>query len=122
MNKKMSERRLAENQVLFRQKNEQVASDLEALKKAAESEGRGSLVPDSDVPLHFYCECSNTDCRQRIILTTSQYKELHQNSSQFILVTGHEVPNIERVVFRNDKYEVVEKFQTPPPAPKRKIT
>lgn len=115
MKKTPSERRLAENEVMFRLNNEQVTQGLTALKQAAVSEGHDELARDVDLPLYFYCECSDEKCRKRILLKPSEYDELHQNNSQFVLVPGHEVPEIERVVFRSDTFIVVEKFITPPP-------
>lgn len=114
MNKKFSERRLVENQLVFRQANEQVPKDLDSIKAAAESEGRNSLVHKIDVPLHFYCECSDENCRKRIVMKSSQYKDLHQNNSQFVLVPGHDIPEIERIVQKSDDYIVVEKYRNPP--------
>lgn len=122
MDKKLSERRLAENQVIFRQTNEQVPKELQAVKSAAESEGRGALVGDIDTPLHFYCECSDENCRQRIVMKPSKYDELHQNSAQFILVPGHHIPQIERIMFEGDSYIVVQKYNTPPKAEKLNST
>lgn len=118
MSDEYSERRLVENEVVFRQRNEQITKDLEALQKAAESEGHDSIAQnakyDSGVPLHFYCECSDENCRQRIVLKPKEYSELHANSSQFIVIPGHHVPKIERVVLTTGNYEVVEKYITPP--------
>jgi hypothetical protein len=114
MSELLSERRLAENQVIFRQNNELVQKNLEKLRKTAIAEGRESLLPDIDMPLHFYCECSDENCRQRIILKPSEYNDLHQNSSQFILLPGHDIAEVERTVKATDKFIVVEKFKTPP--------
>lgn len=114
MLEELSERRMAENEVIFRQINEQVPQRLEALKTAAESDGNDSLVQDIDMPLQFYCECSDKNCRQRLTIRPSEYKELHQNRSQFVLVPNHEIPKIERVVFKDKNLQVVEKYETPP--------
>lgn len=114
MNENLSERRLVENQVVFRQANEQVPKELDSIKAAAESEGYSSLVHETDMPLHFYCECSDENCRKRIVMTPGEYKELHQNHSQFVLVPGHEVPEIEQVVRSGDNYIAVEKYKEPP--------
>lgn len=114
MTNSLSERRLAENQVIFRRKNENVTKNLKTLKEAVDSEGEASIVSDIDLPLHFYCECSDENCKRRIVLKPSEYNELHQNSSQFIVWPGHVVPKIERVVHSTDKLIVVEKMNTPP--------
>lgn len=112
-----SERRWAENEVVFRQANEKVSKELESLKQAAEAEGHASLVHNIernlDNPIHFYCECSDELCRQRIILKPSEYKNFHKNSSQFTVLPGHDVARIERVVAKTDSLMVVEKYLTP---------
>jgi hypothetical protein len=112
MSDDLSERRLAENELAFRKSNEKVTKELDQLKEAAEKDGHEQLAQGTDIPLQFYCECSNMGCRKRITFTPGKYKELHQNSNQFILVPGHEVAEVERVVFRGDSYIVVEKYKT----------
>ena len=114
MDEPVSERRFAENEVIFRQKNEKLTDELAMFKSSADAEGHGELADNIDIPLHFYCECSDDKCRQRIVLTPSEYKQLHQNRRQFVLVPGHQVAEFERVVTTTDKYIVVEKRKLPP--------
>ena len=109
-----SERRLAENEVMFRQANQKVQKSLEELDKNVVAAGHPSLMLTADIPLHFYCECSNEKCRKRIKVTPKQYEELHQNSSQFIIIPGHQVATIEKTIHVTPDYMVVEKYQTPP--------
>jgi hypothetical protein len=111
---KSSERRLVENEVIFRQHNEKVQQDLEALRDEAKTEGH-DILPREDMSVHFYCECAKETCHERIVLTPDEYKEFHQNSSQFIVLPGHNFPEVERIVLTNDKLMVVEKYITPPP-------
>ena len=112
MSKSHSKRRLAENEVIFRQANESVRQGLDELKKKAEKEG--DVVSEDDMPLYFYCECSDESCRKRILLRPSKHKKLHQNSSQFVVLPGHEVREVERVRIETKAYMVVEKYMTPP--------
>ncbi|MBA3757422.1 hypothetical protein H0X09_00975 [Candidatus Saccharibacteria bacterium] len=114
MSEPSTERRLVENEVIFRQANETVVEGLEELRADAKALGQNDLAEDTDTPLHFFCECSNEDCRKRIVLKPSVYREVHQNSSQFILIPGHNVLEIERILKNNDDYLVVEKYMTPP--------
>lgn len=114
MGQSLSEKRQAENQVVFRHTNERIQKELADLRKRAEFEGHSSILPAKEMPIHFFCECSDENCHERIILKPSKYKELHQNSSQFVLKPGHNVASIERIVKRTKKYIVVEKFMTPP--------
>lgn len=115
MGKILSERRAIENEAIFRSANEQVLDDLDGLKKMNMHVMGDAAVSDTDKPLHFYCECSNDECLQRIVLKPSKYKDLHQNTSQFVLVPGHEIPELERTIQRTERYIVVEKFKSVPP-------
>ncbi len=110
----LSERRWAENEMVFREANEKIQQELKELKKTLERDGNSSLVDDPDMPLHFICECADENCHQRILLRPSEYKQQHQNAGQFIIVPGHTVAAIEKEVRSNDHYTVVEKFITPP--------
>lgn len=106
---------MAENEVIFRQANEKIHKTLEELDKKAVADGHStSLMITEDIPLHFYCECSNEKCRERIQITHTQYGELHKNSSQFIVLPGHQVAEIEKIIKKNPNYFVVEKFKVPP--------
>lgn len=98
---KLSERRLVENETIFRQVNTSVAEFVEETSSPRE-------------PVRFYCECSNAACRERIELTPERYKQLHKNSLQFIALAGHETPEIERVVKEEKGFNVIEKFRTLP--------
>lgn len=119
MKKGMSERRLVENQVMFRQTNFKVVKRLKELENVAKEEGQEDWVPDTNQPILFYCECSDENCRKRIELKPSRYLELHQNESQFIVLPGHQVLKVERIIKSEKDYLVVEKYVTPPTKVKR---
>jgi hypothetical protein len=114
MHKDMSERRLVENEVFFRQANEKVANGLKELEELARLEGQPELAPDGDQIIQFYCECSDEKCRKRIGLTAKEYRKLHQNRDQFIVLPGHSMPELERTVKSEEKYVIVEKYLTAP--------
>jgi hypothetical protein len=115
MNQSLSEKRWAENEVIFRQANERVTKELAAVKTLAEEDGQQDLVKGiDDITLHFYCECADDKCHERVPLTPKEYTQQHHNKSRFILIPGHQIPSIERVVFEDDNYIVVEKYMTPP--------
>lgn len=107
------ERHLAQNEVMFRQYNERTAKRLEKLVKTATDDGN-SLGKHADLPLHFYCECSDEKCDKRIVIKPSDYKKMHKNSSQFIILPGHRVASVERIVREEEDFIVVEKYMTPP--------
>lgn len=100
---KISKRRMAENEVIFREANTAIS---ELIEEAAQN--------SKQTPVRFYCECSREDCRERISLTPSKYKELHQNSRQFIALDGHEIAEIEKIIIHENGFNVIEKFDEPP--------
>ncbi len=87
------EERLAANEELFRQVNERIAE----------------LTDKWGGNLDLVCECADTTCAQRIVLTLHEYEQLRQDAHRFAVRPGHEIPDIEDVVERNDRYLVVEK-------------
>lgn len=114
MGETQSDRRKAENEVFFRQSNERTEKSLRVLKEMATDEDQMDLVPDLDRPIHFYCECSDENCRQRIKMKPSIYRRLHKNADQFVIVPGHIDSSIEREIKTTETYSVVEKFVTTP--------
>ena len=59
----------------------------------------------------FVCECSRLECIDQIDLPVAIFDKLSARPAHFVLVPGHETPDIEVVVERNHKYLVVEKGQ-----------
>lgn len=100
-----SERRLAENEVIFRTFNEEAKDFI--LEDAAHT-------PLANKRLRFYCECSDLTCVERIELSAEEYENLHRSNRRFVLKPGHEAPNVERVVQHHSDYVVVEKRIEPP--------
>jgi hypothetical protein len=98
-----SRHKLAEHEVIFREANKNVADFL------TETEGKATKTQ-----LPFFCECSNKKCKNRIKLTPQIYKSLIKNKRQFIVLAGHEIPEIEKVVRKKEGFNVIEKFGDPP--------
>jgi len=65
---------------------------------------------DPDAPIAFLCECSRLDCRERIHLTPSRFDRIHRDSEAFVLVPGHEMPEVERIVDQEGDYLIVRKL------------
>lgn len=111
MSQTPSQKKLAENEVVFRKANEKVQKALEdALKEAEEY---GIDAPDTDIPLHLFCECADDKCLERVVLTIAKYNELHPNPATFVILPGHEVAQIEKIIKKTKDYYVVEKYATP---------
>jgi hypothetical protein len=87
--------RLGQNEALFRSINERIEA------------GTWPSAP-SDV-VAFRCECAALGCNVLIELTLADYESVRAFARQFILAPGHEVPQVERVIRRTDKYVVVQK-------------
>lgn len=102
--KKRDERRLAENEVIFKQVNKDVDEFLH------------DIGVENLLTAPFFCECSNIQCHDRIELPPKEYERIHKHPKHFVVVGGHEVPAVERVVDHRDGYNIVEKTTTVPSA------
>jgi hypothetical protein len=90
------EERIAQNEILFRQVNDRI-EELE----------RGWELREVD----FVCECGDASCTAPATITLAAYEAIRQNPRRFIVLPGHEIPDVEKVVERRDRYLVVEKHQ-----------
>lgn len=109
-----SRRQMTENEVVFRTYNERVKKNLAEIKQLAEQTGQDYLVNNDDTPLHFYCECSDENCKRRVLMKPSEYERIHKNRKHFVMLCGHETKAVERIVYQNGEYCVAEKYLNPP--------
>ena len=109
-----AERKQIENEMIFRRINEKVGSDLDALDASYLAEGHPDLVHDDLILLNFKCECSNENCQARIPLQLSKYRELHVNRNDFIVKVDHQLDDIEKVIRKENGYNVVKKKHSTP--------
>ncbi len=93
-----SERRLTENEVIFRQANKDMKDFLQDM---------GTV---DHAMVSFFCECSDTNCRGRIDLSAQTYKDLHKAKQHFIVLPGHSIPELEKIIQHGKGYDVVEKL------------
>ena len=89
-------RRIADNESRFREINERLRDDLRAL-------------PDDDVPVDFVCECGQVDGAQGGSLTLSEYATVRASSTDFAVVPGHHIGDVEDVVDVNERFARVRK-------------
>ena len=87
---------IARHQALFREVNERI----EELAETFDLKDELSIV----------CECSSSECAERIALTEDEYERLRRIPTHFAVRPGHELPDVERVVEKHDGFVVVEKF------------
>jgi hypothetical protein len=91
------QRRMAYNEDLFREVNEGIV--------------RGQWPGDPESPIGFRCECARLGCNVLLALTVSEYERVRADPRRFLMVSGHELPEVEVVVERQDRYIVVEKIE-----------
>ena len=58
----------------------------------------------------FVCECSDPRCAESLELTPAEYERVRADGARFIVLSGHDLPELERVTERNDRFLVVEKL------------
>lgn len=92
--------RLAKTEVVFREVNERVNAIDETLNLDGSEDGNVT---------EFFCECGDADCVVRIRLTRDEYEHVRAGPTRFALALGHEDESIERIVARNDRFQLVEK-------------
>jgi len=88
--------RIARNEAIFRSINE----DIE----------RGRDAEDDRTLVGFVCECGSAECSRLIELTPVEYEHVRSDACRFAVVNGHELPQVETVEERHDRYAVVRKL------------
>ena len=68
---------------------------------------------DPDGLLTFVCECGRLGCNKLVSLTRPEYEAVRANPRRFAVIDGHEIPEVEDVVERFERYIVVEKRGDP---------
>jgi hypothetical protein len=89
------EERLGANEALFRTANERMA-DWEEHHVHSETE-------------LYYCECADPNCREKVVLRHADYERVRADSCYFVIVPGHEVPDLETVIEQHEGWAIVEK-------------
>lgn len=87
-----------------------------AVERAAATEANGRRVNEAIErgtgaagAAVFVCECGNFGCSATVELTITAYEKVRSRFDRFLVVPGHELPDIERVVERHEDYLVVTK-------------
>jgi hypothetical protein len=89
-------RRVRENGETFAKANEQIRASAE--------------LYEFTEPVPFLCECTKVSCTETIRLPLTKYREARARGEAFILLAGHDDPQVERIVGEGDGYVLVEKF------------
>jgi 3,4-dihydroxy-2-butanone 4-phosphate synthase len=83
---------LGENEAVFREVNERIR-EITTYHRDAE----------------FLCECADPTCAEPIALELDEYERVRRDAAQFLVVPGHDHPDVETVVSANDRFAVVRK-------------
>jgi hypothetical protein len=86
--------RIARNETSYRDVNEAIES------------GRAD---DNDRPRPYMCECGLLECNQLIELTVAEYEAVRAEPQRFFMAAGHEIPDVEHIVERHERFVVAEK-------------
>jgi hypothetical protein len=89
-------RRIGENEILYRSVNEKI----EGLNAAF-----GTLTQSMTV----VCECGEATCATQIDLDVPTYERIRADGDLFVIVPGHEIPDVESVVEEGENYAIVRK-------------
>jgi AraC-like DNA-binding protein len=90
------DRRMAQNEALFREINERV-------------EDVAAELGDQQAGYEYFCECANKDCTFRLVMSVEEYESVRSDAKQFVVLPDHFTPEIEELVLSTDQYWVVRK-------------
>jgi hypothetical protein len=97
-------RRIGLNEALVRLVNEEI----EGLERR--------FAPVSEQTLQIVCECGDLQCSERLPVEIAQYERVRADPTLFIVVPGHELPELEDVVASTEPYSLVRKREGDPTA------
>jgi hypothetical protein len=86
--------RQGETSCVFRELNEEIA-------------GIARSLPPDGLPA-FLCECGG-GCTKHVELSLDEYEDVRAHPALFVVLPGHDRPELEIVVSRTDRFCVVEK-------------
>jgi hypothetical protein len=89
------ERRLAQNESLFREVNERI-------KEVATDQAVAASYA-------YVCECANSDCTFQVELDHGEYEAVRQDPAQFVVLPRHYTPEIEDLVAEHESHWIVRK-------------
>jgi hypothetical protein len=88
--------RIGRNEALFREVNERLQEIGTSFNLVGET-------------ADFVCECGDLTCAEPIRMTLADYEGVRAKPNRFFVVPGHDIPDVESVVERHERWEIVEK-------------
>ncbi len=92
-----------------RELQERMSANESVFREINEGIERGQWPGEEDAPIGFRCECARLGCNELVELSVRDYERVRSDARRFIVVPGHERPEVEVVVDRTGGYLVVEK-------------
>jgi hypothetical protein len=89
-------RRMGENEALYRSINEKIESLNESFGVVAET-------------MAVVCECGRLECAEQIELDLPTYEHVRADPTHFVVLPGHEEPDVETIIERHGNFNVVRK-------------
>ena len=89
-------RRIGENEALYRSINDKIESLNETFGVVAET-------------MAVICECGQLECSEQIELDIPTYEHVRADPTHFVVLPGHELPDVETIIERHDGFNVVRK-------------
>lgn len=90
-------------------KQRRAAANEATIRDVNEGIERGQWPGEEDSPVGFRCECARLGCNQLVELTVREYEAIRANPRRFVVVPGHEFPDVETTVEARRGYIIVEK-------------
>ena len=80
------------------QRQQRAGAGEATMRDVNESIERGRWPGDEDTPVGFRCECARVGRNRLVELTVRQYEHIRSHPRRFVVVPGHELPDVEMVV------------------------
>lgn len=80
-----------------------------AYRKVNEAIEAGARPTSGERRLAVRCECGSVGCNALLEVSVAEYEAVRASPRRFLLLEGHDSPEVERVVERHERYVVVEK-------------
>jgi hypothetical protein len=94
-------RKIGENEALYRSINEKIEGLNEAFGMVTET-------------MTVVCECGQLECTEQIEIAMPVYEAVRSDPTHFVVLPGHEIPEVEDILERHDGFYVIRKVEGGP--------
>jgi len=91
------------------QRQDRIARNEATYRDVNEAIEHGRAVGAEDPARPYMCECGLLECNVLVELTRAEYEAVRSHPAHFFMRDGHEIPDVEHVVERTDRFIVAEK-------------